>query len=75
MAATDKLTIALPRDLAELVRNQVRTGAYASSSEVIGDALRLWRHRDQSLARRIDPRAAVPRTLPDPDFETGYGDE
>ncbi|WP_191057707.1 ribbon-helix-helix domain-containing protein, partial [Geminicoccus harenae] len=38
---TEKLSITLPHDMAAMIRGKVRTGAYASSSEVIREALRL----------------------------------
>jgi antitoxin ParD1/3/4 len=46
MANVEKISIALPADMATLVRKAVETGDYASSSEVIREALREWRaHR------------------------------
>ena len=56
----------LPRDLAEMIRMKVRTGAYASNSEVIRDALRLWQEREATLAeRRQWLRAKIDRSLAD----------
>ena len=43
MAAVEKISIALTQDLASLVREAVESGEYASSSEVIRDALRDWK--------------------------------
>ena len=40
MAKVEKLSIGLPTDMATLVRKAVETGDYASSSEVIREALR-----------------------------------
>lgn len=46
MAVTvEKLSIALPREMAAQVRKAVETGEYASSSEVVRDALRDWAHK------------------------------
>ncbi|BCT69550.1 type II toxin-antitoxin system ParD family antitoxin [Nitrosospira sp. NRS527] len=42
MATTEKISIALPPEMVAIVRNAVATGEYASSSEVIRDALRDW---------------------------------
>lgn len=53
MSNVEKISIALPRDMAALVRNAVATGDYASSSEVIREALREWK------ARRAARRDAV----------------
>jgi antitoxin ParD1/3/4 len=45
MANVEKLSIALPADMARLVHRAVATGDYASSSEVIREALREWKAR------------------------------
>lgn len=42
MASVDKISIALPPEMVTLVRQAVETGEYASSSEVVRDALRDW---------------------------------
>jgi antitoxin ParD1/3/4 len=41
----EKISVALPTDMANLVRRAVKTGDYASSSEVIREALREWKTR------------------------------
>ncbi len=43
MSNIERLTIALPAELAKVVRNAVASGDYASSSEVFRDALRDWK--------------------------------
>jgi antitoxin ParD1/3/4 len=45
MANVEKISIALSADMVTLVRNAVETGDYASSSEVIREALREWKAR------------------------------
>ena len=45
MANVEKMSIALPADMAALVRKAVETGDYASGSEVIREALREWKAR------------------------------
>ena len=54
MPTFEKLSIALPSEMAAIVRNAVEGGEYASNSEVVRDALRDWTHkrnvRDQGLA-------------------------
>ena len=45
MAAAEKISIALPAEMVNLVRDAVATGEYASSSEVIRDALRDWTYK------------------------------
>ncbi len=51
MATVEKLSISLPPELAALVRDAVDQGDYASSSEVVRDALRDWKQlREQRNA-------------------------
>jgi antitoxin ParD1/3/4 len=45
MSTVEKISIALTPDLALLVRNAVDNGYYASTSEVIREALRDWRNK------------------------------
>ncbi|SFW40669.1 type II toxin-antitoxin system ParD family antitoxin [Nitrosovibrio sp. Nv17] len=45
MTTTEKISIALPPEMVSLVRSAVATGEYASSSEVIRDALRDWTYK------------------------------
>jgi antitoxin ParD1/3/4 len=54
MPTIEKLSVALPSEMAALVRRAVDGGEYSSNSEVIRDALRDWTHkrnlREQSLS-------------------------
>jgi antitoxin ParD1/3/4 len=45
MATAEKVSIALPPEMVAIVRNAVASGEYASTSEVIRDALRDWTHK------------------------------
>lgn len=49
MRTTQQLSITLPKAMAELVRERVDAGEYASESEVIRDALRSLQARDRAL--------------------------
>ena len=51
MPNVEKLSIALTPEIAALVREAVETGEYASSSEVVREALRDWK-RKRSLERQ-----------------------
>ncbi len=53
MAEIERLSIALPTPMADAVRHAVESGEYASTSEVIRDALRLWESRRQLRERDI----------------------
>jgi antitoxin ParD1/3/4 len=58
MPTIEKLSIALPAEMAALVRRAVDAGEYSSNSEVVRDALRDWTHkrnlREQSLSNLRD---------------------
>ena len=60
MATVEKISIALPADMVALVRDAVGSGEYASSSEVIRDALREWKYKRLLRQKAIEElRAAV----------------
>jgi antitoxin ParD1/3/4 len=45
MPTVEKLSIALPPEMAGQLRDAVNSGEYASASEAVRDALRAWTHR------------------------------
>ena len=45
------LTVSLPAELIARLRDAVRSGAYASDSEAVRDALQLWEQREQARQR------------------------
>jgi putative addiction module CopG family antidote len=47
MRTTQQLSITLPNDMADVVKTKVKTGEYASESEVIRDGLRALLTRDR----------------------------
>jgi putative addiction module CopG family antidote len=49
MRTTQQLSITLPNDMADVVKAKVRTGEYASESEVIRDGLRVLLARDRAV--------------------------
>ncbi|MDH3771703.1 MAG: type II toxin-antitoxin system ParD family antitoxin [Nitrospirota bacterium] len=60
----ERLTVTLTTEMAHAVRGAVGSGAYASSSEVIREALRDWQHKrqlqEQQLAElRADVKAGL----------------
>jgi antitoxin ParD1/3/4 len=54
MAKIERLSIALPTPMADAVRRAVDAGEYASASEVVRDALRLWESRRQLRERDLE---------------------
>jgi antitoxin ParD1/3/4 len=72
MRTTQQMSITLPNDMADVVKTKVRSGEYASESEVIRDGLRALMARDRAVeswllnqvgpaydALRADPSRAV----------------
>jgi antitoxin ParD1/3/4 len=53
MSAIERLTITLPADMAGMVKGAVSEGDYASTSEVIRDALRDWRLKRELRLRQL----------------------
>ena len=49
MRTTQQMSITLPKDMADVVKAKVRTGEYASESEVIRDGLRALLARDRAM--------------------------
>ncbi|BDT68223.1 hypothetical protein os1_24050 [Comamonadaceae bacterium OS-1] len=49
MRTTQQMSITLPTDMADVVKTKVRTGEYASESEVIRDGLRALMARDRAV--------------------------
>ncbi len=54
MATVEKLSIALTPEMAKEVRMAVKSGEYASSSEVIREALRDWRRKRALMDQEIE---------------------
>jgi len=66
LANVERLTIALSAELASLVRSAVEAGDYASSSEVVRDALRDWKRKRSLQDLELDAmRAEVEKGLED----------
>lgn len=69
MRTTRQLSIALPNDMGDALRERVRSGAYASESEVIRDGLRALFARDQAVESwlREEVATAYDALVTDPD--------
>ncbi len=53
MPTIEKLSIALPTEMATIVRQAVEAGEYSSQSEVVRDALRDWTHKRNLRAQGL----------------------
>lgn len=54
MSNVEKISIALPPEMVSIVRQVVETGEYASSSEVVRDALRDWTQKRTLRQQGLD---------------------
>ena len=77
MANVAKVSIALTPSLARTMRRVVKSGEYASASEVVREALREWNSRREERERAIDElRLAWDRGIasgPASDGEEAFG--
>lgn len=66
MAEIERMTITLPSDMAAIVKGAVEGGDYASSSEVVREALRDWKmKRALQLGKLASLKADIDRGLTD----------
>ena len=66
MAEIERMTITLPSDMAAVVKRAVEGGDYASSSEVVREALRDWKtKRALQLQELAALKAEIDRGLTD----------
>lgn len=66
MAEIERMTITLPSDMAAVVKRAVEGGDYASSSEVVREALRDWKtKRALQLQELAALKADIDRGLTD----------
>ena len=53
MSDNERITVALPTPMADRMRSAVESGEYATTSEIVRDALRLWEGRRELREREI----------------------
>jgi antitoxin ParD1/3/4 len=70
MSTIERFTVTLTSEMAESVRRAVQAGEYASSSELIRDALRDWRHKRALQEQELQELRAKVREGMD-DIEAG----
>ena len=78
MAEIERMTITLPADMVAVVKSAVKGGDYASTSEVVREALRDWKtKRALQLQELAALKAEIDKGLADlaegrvKDFDTG----
>lgn len=66
MDMAEKLSITLPPDMVRAIKDRVAAGDYASTSEVIREAMRVWQRQEEEHKERLAAiRARVHRSLAD----------
>jgi antitoxin ParD1/3/4 len=66
MGAIERLTITVPTDMAGMLKGAVDDGDYASTSEVVREALRDWKlKREMRLHQFAEMKADIDRGLAD----------
>lgn len=66
MDAAEKLSITLPPEMVRTIKAKVEAGTYASTSEVIREAVRIWQRQEEEHEQRLASiRARVKRSLAD----------
>ena len=49
----ERITITLPPDMLASIKKKVSSGSYASTSELIREAMRMWQKREEEHKARI----------------------
>lgn len=63
----EKLSITLPPEMLSAIKSRVTNGDYASTSEVLREAMRLWlRKEEEHVERMAAIRARIQQSLDDP---------
>lgn len=63
---TEKLSITLPSEMVRSIKNKVEAGDYASTSEVIREAVLVWQRHEEERAEPLGLiRDRVQRSLAD----------
>lgn len=50
----EKISITLPPDMLMSIKQQVQSGSYGSTSEVIREAMRLWQRKQEEHQTRLE---------------------
>jgi len=67
MAAAEKISITLTPEMNRIIKSRVAAGDFASSSELIREALRVWQKREEEHRERLASiRARLQESIDDP---------
>jgi antitoxin ParD1/3/4 len=66
MATVEKLSITLPSEMVSAIKERVEAGDYASTSEVLRDAMRNWMRQEEEHSERMKAiKARIQSSLDD----------
>lgn len=54
MTTVERLTVSVSSEMAEMLRETVEGGEYASASEIVGEALGEWRRERDAERRKLE---------------------
>lgn len=64
---SEKLSITLPPEMVAAIKERVNSGRYASTSEVLREAMRSWLRDEEEHSERLTAiKARIKRSLDDP---------
>jgi antitoxin ParD1/3/4 len=67
MQSAEKISITVTPEMLRLIRETVDAGEYASTSEVVRDAMRIWQREREEHAERLSAiRTRIRNSLDDP---------
>ncbi len=67
MSAAEKISITLTPEMNRIIKSRVEAGDFASTSELIREALRVWQKREEEQQARLSSiRARIQRSVGDP---------
>jgi len=67
MQNAEKVSVTMTADMMQVIRESVAAGEYATTSEAMRDAVRVWQRQRVEDAERLEAiRARVQRSLDDP---------
>ncbi len=75
MQHAEKISITMTPEMMQVIRASVASGEYASTSEALRDAVRIWQRDRREHAERLEAiRQRVKTSMDDPRPSLGEGD-
>lgn len=75
MQNAEKISITMTPEMMRVIRASVESGEYASTSEVLRDAIRIWQRERKENAERVDAiRSRIRRSVEDPSPTVGLNE-